>query len=75
MGTHTVVIVSDFHLILRTVVLLTASCAVLGVTVAIASAVLPIAHADQLVGTFTDTFKLGMVAILGLIGGRGGSKA
>ena len=59
--------------ILRTVVLLTGSCAVLEIAVAIFNAFVPMPQADVLVSTFTEQFKLGTVAILALIGGRGGA--
>jgi hypothetical protein len=55
----------DFSLVLRTVLLLTVTCGALAVLVAIASAVVPMPVAGQLVAAFTDTFKLGVVAIFG----------
>lgn len=62
----------DFSVVLRTVLLLTVTCGVLAVVVVIASAMTPMPLADHLVSAFTDTFKLGVAAILGLIGGRNG---
>jgi hypothetical protein len=62
-----------FPYILRTAVLLTVLSALLSVAVAIASGVIANSHAEQLISTFTDAFKVGLAAILGLIGGRASS--
>jgi hypothetical protein len=63
--------VINFVVILRIVLLFTVTCGILAVVVAIVSAVIPMPLAGQLVVAFTDTFKLGVAAIVGLIGGRG----
>ncbi len=63
----------NFPHLLHLVVLLTALCAIMGVVVAVINSFIPMPQAEQLIGTFTETFKLGMAAIVGLIGGRAGS--
>jgi hypothetical protein len=65
----------EFDRILNIVVRLTLLCGGLAVVVAIVAAVMPVPLAGQLVSAFLDNFKVGMAAILGLIGGRGGRSA
>jgi hypothetical protein len=62
----------EFDRILKIVVMLTLLCGGLAVAVAIVAAMMPVPLAGQLVSAFIDNFKVGMAAILGLIGGRGG---
>jgi hypothetical protein len=64
--------VVEFNRILNIVFTLTLLCGGLAVVVAIVDAIVPVAMAGQLVSAFLDSFKVGMAAILGLIGGRGG---
>jgi hypothetical protein len=61
----------EFHRILNIVATLTLFCGGLAVAVAIVGAIMLVPLAGQLVSAFLDSFKLGMAAILGLIGGRG----
>jgi hypothetical protein len=61
----------EFDRILNIVVMLTLLCSGLAVAVAIVGAIMPVPLAGQLVSAFLDSFKVGMAAILGLIGGRG----
>ena len=65
----------EFDRLLRIVVTLTILCGGLAVAVAIIGAFMPMPLAGQLVSAFLDNFKVGMAAILGLIGGRGGRSA
>jgi hypothetical protein len=65
----------EFDRLLKIVVTLTLACGGLAVAIAIIGAFMPIPLAGQLVSTFLDNFKVGMAAILGLIGGRGGRSA
>jgi hypothetical protein len=62
----------EFDRLLKIVVALTLVCGGLAVAVAIIGAFMPMPLAGQLVSAFLDSFKLGMAAILGLIGGRSG---
>jgi hypothetical protein len=66
--------VVDFDVIFRSVLRLTFACGALAVAVAVLATVIPMPLAGQLVSAFTDTFKLGVAAILGLIGGHGQSR-
>ena len=61
----------EFDRLLKIVVSLTLTCGGLAVGVAIIGAFVPMPLAGQLVSAFIDNFKVGMAAILGLIGGRG----
>jgi hypothetical protein len=65
----------EFDRLLRIVVTLTILCGGLAVAVAIIGAFMPMPLAGQLVSAFLDNFKVGMAAILGLIGGRCGRSA
>lgn len=60
----------QFDRILNVVFALTLLCGAFAVAIAIVGAIVPVPSGGQLVSAFLDDFKLGMAAILGLIGGR-----
>jgi hypothetical protein len=63
--------VPNFSTVLRIVAALSILSAILAVGVAVLNARLPVPFADQLVHEFMETFKTGIIAIIGLLGGRG----
>ena len=59
-------LVMNLRYVLRTAVLPTALSALFSAGVAVASGLITIPLVDQLISTFTDAFKVGLAAILGL---------
>jgi hypothetical protein len=64
----------DFNMILRIIFLMTIASGILAIFAAVGGAIMSIPLANQLVVTFTDSFKLGMASIIGLIACRAGRR-
>jgi hypothetical protein len=60
----------DFSALVRIVLGLTGTCALLALAVGGIGASWPLAYSDQLFVAFIDTFRLGSAAILGLLSAR-----
>jgi hypothetical protein len=61
-----------FSKVVLIVTALTILSALLAAAMSILQSFLPHASAtDQVLGTFTDAFKMGLAALIGLLGGRG----